>query len=293
MKKKLCLSATLLFLVYIGGGAQSMVVVEKDGTQHKFNTDYIQEVIFEEEEIDENIVFTSLSPNAFGNGNVTLRFATEDESIKAEIDAYGSREASFLEPGVYTGGASERPNFGTDSYTFVTIDGTKHSVKSGTMTVEKDGKDYTILLDLILDDDTPLKGKYEGGVDGYDGFLSLVPTVARYFENDFPEGEIYVKLNDEDGWSFESAFDFFTTATDRVLPAGTYSYSDSASKPAGTFGPSSYVDTNSPRVSHRFAEGSTITVTKEGDTYSFDMHLKTTTGVEITLTYTGRILPSN
>lgn len=288
MKKKLCLSTTLLFLFSLVGSAQSMVVVEKDGKQHKFNTNYIQEVIFEEEE---SIIFFSLTPSVYSNGNVELEFATEDGSVTAKLDTYGLTDATFLRAGVYTGGSNERPYFDLGSYTYVQINGTKHSVKSGKMTVEKDGKNYTILLDLVLDDDSPLKGRYVGGVKNYDGFLSFVPTIARYFENDYPEGDIMVKMNDEENWSFESSFYFHTTATDRILPVGIYTYSESGT--AGTFGASSSISSYSPSANYKFVEGSTITVEKEGETYTFDMHLISTTGADITLTYTGTIASSN
>lgn len=296
MKKRLCL-LTSLFVVCssVGIHAQTMVVVGNDGTQHKFNTDYIQEIVLEEGDLPEenDYAFATLVPELYGRGNATLTFTTADASAILALDVYGSSEAQVLEVGEYVVGAADGLRISTDAqYTnFKKGDDAAVGVKSGKMTVSKNGTLYVIDIDVVLSDDAVVKGKYEGGVTGYDGLLTA--TSANYYENDYPQGQVYVKFYG-DVRSMELAVMFVTdvtAATGRELPAGTYSYS--ADGGAGTFGPSSYMDLFRPSISNiKFAEGSVIEVSKDGDDYTISMTLKTSDNVEYAVTYTGVISAS-
>lgn len=292
MKKKLYVLASLFAMCSLGMQAQTMVVVENGGTQHKFNTDYIQEIVFEEVQdapIGEGYTFTSLTPDIYGQGNVNLTFVTADASATLVLDAYGSANAQVLEPGEYVVGAASGLYIDTDiRYTsFKTADSEAVALKSGKMTVSKNGTAYVIDIEVTLTDDTVVKGRYEGGVTGYDGLLTA--TSARYFENDYPQGKVYVKFAGEVR-DMEMSIMFVTdvtAATGRELPVGTYTYATTDAE--GTFNAQSYLDLFRPAVSARFAEGSTIVVSKDGDTYTFDMTLKTTDNVEYIVSYTGQI----
>lgn len=273
--------------------AQTMIVVEADGTQHRFNTDYVEEVRFEETTPVEEYTFTSVTADPYSNGNVVLNFATDDDAVKLKLDVYGPSTAKYLHAGTYTvGGSNEFYIAPGETWTNATVGGDVKSLKSGTMTVERADADspYKITFDLVLGDDSALKGTYQGMIPGYDTIdegNTFVANEAKYAEkNGMVDGEFYLKFNDT-AWSFEMAIDFFTDATDGVLPVGTYTYS--ATNEANTFGSDSYIDIYSPYQTLKFADGSTITVTKDGETYTFDMQLKTQDGNDIKVTYTGTI----
>jgi len=296
MKKKLCSFALLVAACGFGAMAQTMVIVENDGTQHKFNTDYVQEVIFEKQEvipIPEGTNFPDVSLNTFGSGNVTLTFKCDKPNIELALDTYGATTDTYLKEGEYPIGPTEGNRIDA-SYSSAKIDGESKNVKSGKMTVTKRNGLYTLEFDIVLDDDTRVVGYHQGTLEGYNGIRKFSPTRATYIENDFPAGEVYVKFEDYDGWTVEAAVSFMTNVTEttgRVLPAGTYTYAEEPV--AGNFGPKSYCDaTAGLRAQYKAAEGSTVVVTKDGDNYNFDIHIIATDGSDLTITYSGPINPA-
>lgn len=291
MRKCLRLLALLAVALPAVAPAQTMTVYEKDGTLHKFNTDYISEVSFEEVSPDEDgYVFTKLTVDEVYNcSNVVLLLATEDDKVKVALDVYSLSTTAFLDPGVYTVGAADGLHVDTGSYSSVNIDGEAKSLKSGTMTVTK-GEAYTIKFDIVLSDDSALKGKYEGAVSGFDGKYSFGANSAKYFENNFPEGLVCVKMSDAAS-QMELSVYFNTESADRTLPAGTYECASTSA--VGTIDiERSFIDLFKPYKSCRFASG-TATVGKDGDNYTIDMSLVGVDGEEFTITYSGSIAPAD
>ena len=54
--------------------AQTVTILDKQGVSHKFNTDYVQEITFSDKEVVEPMEFTTLTAEAYGNGNAELDF---------------------------------------------------------------------------------------------------------------------------------------------------------------------------------------------------------------------------
>ncbi len=275
------------------GSAQTMVVVGADGTRTKFNTDYIEEVVLEDvEPTVRECEFTSLTAKDCTSGNVMLTFVTADKNTTLTLDVYGATDATYLAPGTYKIDASKVIPYIGVTHSSLMEGKDSYYLSSGQLDVKKNGTDYEMTMDFVLEDGSLLKGTYKGKVEGYGGSdeeeypSEFVATQASY--SIASGGEFYVTFNDTD-WSFESAFDFFTDdTTGTELPAGTYTYSGTDNVP-GTFGPSSYIGNYNPYKRYEFATGSTITVAKDGNTYDISMTLKTTDGEDVVFKFNGEI----
>lgn len=86
--------------------AQSVVVVDKDGNQHKFCTDYVQDITFEVVDNRPNYSFSQIDVNPYGGVNVGLELKTA-EGVTATFDLYMADPSVILADGTYTFGATE------------------------------------------------------------------------------------------------------------------------------------------------------------------------------------------
>ena len=144
--------------------------------------------------------------------------------------------------------------------------------------------------------------------------MSFVRAIAKYYNNDETTDQCTVELYDvepggSDGYYYlldaghKLSVDFLvTTGDDAQIVEGTYTVADTNA--ALTLIPGyeeSFLDSTMPlgtyceeyseeRVStYGFASSGTVTVTRTGDTYSFDVKLKTSKGYRIEGTYEGAI----
>ncbi len=85
------------------------------------------------------------------------------------------------------------------------------------------------------------------------------------------------------------AIDLYADASATAIPAGTYTYS--TENTPGTFGPKSYIDLYTPNLGNlRFAEGSTVEVSYEGDNITMVFSLEPAGQDKVLkMTYTGPI----
>lgn len=144
--------------------------------------------------------------------------------------------------------------------------------------------------------------------------MSFVRAIAKYYNNDETTDQCTVELYDvepggSDGYYYlldaghKLSVDFLVaTGDDAQIVEGTYTVADTNA--ALTLIPGyeeSFLDSTMPlgtyceeyseeRVStYGFASSGTVTVTRTGDTYSFDVKLKTSKGYRIEGTYEGAI----
>lgn len=144
--------------------------------------------------------------------------------------------------------------------------------------------------------------------------MSFVRAIAKYYNNDETTDQCTVELYDvepggSDGYYYlldaghKLSMDFLVaTGDDAQIVEGTYTVADTNA--ALTLIPGyeeSFLDSTMPlgtyceeyseeRVStYGFASSGTVTVTRTGDTYSFDVKLKTSKGYRIEGTYEGAI----
>lgn len=268
---------------------QNVIVVMKDGSSQKFNADYLQEIRFTSAD-EEYVEFKTLSIEAWSAGNATLTFLDATGDNLATCDIYGPTDAVFLNGGTYFVEGSYKPYTIDPSpmYSALTIDGFDTDIASGSMNVELGNKEYTITLELEGTNGKNLKGKFVGVPDTYSPWLNYNINTAYYNENEQAPGDFYVKFMGPNG-SPDMAMVFTANIGDTLLPAGVYTYNSTDAKTPFTFGPSSYLDLYRPYSSNKFQEGSTVEVTKEGDTYTFHMNLLLRDGREAEVTYEGAI----
>lgn len=267
--------------------AQNVTVVMKDGTSHKFNADHLSEITFRNVAPETPPVeFKTISINPFSGGNVTLTFTDESGQTVAETDLYGPADASWLHPGTYTLNASNDPYTIDPAYSSLKVAGQDKNFTDAQLTVTEADKVYSFALEMTLEDGSKFRGNYSGELDIYTPWIDVELSSASYNTNPQPAGDFYVKMNDAN-WKYEMAFVFTSDAAAQVLPAGTYTYSET--RMPGTISPASYVDTYSPNANLRLAEGSKIIVTKDGDNYTMEMTLNLSDGRTATMHYAGTI----
>lgn len=163
-------------------------------------------------------------------------------------------------------------------------------ITSGTMTVTRADREYTVILDLLLANGETYKAKYVGEIRGmYPGEVLLpdASTCSYGYLNDAVPGEYLLKLSDP-GSKYEMSLDLFCGADATSVPAGTYTFSTSGDPM--TLGSRGYVSTYfSPYDTLRYAEGSTVTVSYDGDVATIIMDFKFENGKVSNLKYVGTI----
>lgn len=227
--------------------AQSVIIVDKDGMQHKFCTDYVKDITFVDadaplppQSIDFNVV--TVDPYT---ANAELTFLTGDGTALT-LDVY-TDGVNYIKNGTYTVSDQNGANVilvGTVSQ--FKQGETSVAVTAGTMKVDGTEADYDIVLNLELADGRKIEGKYSGVLSAYSRFVEATATAMVQKDiNDAIPGEFYFMLNDAN-YGFELRMDFFTDGTSDVLPAGVYTFSDA--KTPGTFGPKSVIDLYNPNL---------------------------------------------
>lgn len=239
----------------------------------------------------ETVTFDTVNVKPYGSKNSTVEFwNASDPAMKLSLDFYGRDGSAYFQPGTYTVGGSGEMYIGVDAqYSYLGTAGSKVAVTGGTVNVTLDEDIYTFDIDLTLEDGSQYKAAYTGKLNKFGPVLGieLELSAAKYLDNARPAGNFYLKFNDAD-WNCEMALDMFADASATTLPAGTYNYS--ADGGAGTFGPSSYLDYYvGGSTNYRMAEGSVVTVTKNGDEYTIEMNLKLVDGPDAHLTFSGEI----
>ncbi len=279
----------------LGAAAQSVTVTSADGLTHKFAADRVKEITFiktSAPDPDAN-VFSAVTARAYSSGAIEATFSAPENPKSLTLWMVGPSQAKYLHEGVYTA-QKEYGEMTVDtdaSYSFLTEEGVNTALQSGTVTVAITGKVYTMTFDLILIDGNSFKGSYTGAMPGLtsrDVTLNTceTPQVKTNDRDDRVDGEYYIRMNDS-SWSYEMAVDFYALAGTAKLPAGTYRYgTDNA---VGTFGENSFLDTYNPSSNYRFAEGSTVEVSYEGDNITMAFNLVTDDGRKFDMTYSGEI----
>ncbi|MDE5790328.1 MAG: hypothetical protein K2H96_03755 [Muribaculaceae bacterium] len=264
--------------------AQSVVVIGKDGKITSFDAKDVREIIFEEKEEIEPLLFTAVSAEAYGKEAV-LVFSGED-GVSVSLDVY-TGDATYLKAGTYEVAGSGTAYIGTDpGYTFVQNGTDKLTIKEGTMTVSNERNDYTISIDLILSDDSELKGEYKGEMTDFCQYKTFVSTAAKQVEiNDAVPGEIYLKLND-DAWKYEMVLDFFVDPASKTLPSSVYDLKEEPAAPC--YGSKSEVSFYSP-INTVIKITVPVTVESNGADTSISFELTGPDGAVYTMDYDGEI----
>lgn len=273
----------------LGALAQNVTVVLKDGTQHKFNADYLSEIRFRDVMPEpDHVKFSTIGLEAYSDGNVTVTLDDAAGTNKCVVDLYGPKTATFLNKGTYTVDNVNNPFTVDPAYSKVTVGTQARDIASGTVKVDyNDAFVYTINVDLMLNDSTRYMGDFTGELPTYSPVINATMSASKYNENPQIPGNFYVKFNDAD-WKYDIAVIFTADPSATTLPAGTYNAS--AAGTPGTFSTErSYFDMYSPNASLKFMEGSKIVVVRNGDDYDMTFTAILSDGRTANLTYKGKI----
>ncbi|MDE7403123.1 MAG: hypothetical protein K2M87_06905 [Muribaculaceae bacterium] len=282
--------------------AQNVTVFMKDNTVHKYNAEYLSDISFREVTPQPGSVqMETIDLNVYGQGNVGVTLENADKTIFCYLDLYGTTDAIFLQPGVYNVVSGSDPyRIDPDArYTYVLAEGVKTAITGGSLTISigndalssplrvvSDNHVYHITADFELADGKEFKATYTGDLSYYTPWISAMLSGASYNANPQPQGQFYVKFNDEN-WGYDIAMVFQADASATTLPAGTYTFTELPA--TGSLLASSYVDSYKPNSHSTMLEGSQVIVTLDGENYNMQMNLKLSDGREGTFTYTGPI----
>ena len=221
----------------------------------------------------------------YGSNEYLVTFSDADETTTFALDMYTG--TAGMAAGTYTISGANTPMTIDPQYS--EFKGTRGGIKSGTVVVTENAGVFKFVFDLVLSDETPLKGKFEGKMNE---FIFKASKCELVTPNDPGENEYYFKLNNTN-YNFELSLNLFSDAT--PLPAaGTYLY-DRASTANGTFGSRTLLNMYNPSISDD-TSAATLEITKgEGEAYTFKMSFTLGEGDAakvIYITYTGEITDS-
>lgn len=273
----------------LGAAAQSVTVVNDDGTTHKFGADYVAGMTFEEVTSGYDIMVTDLDVDVYSSGNVGFHLSLSNGG-KLDLDTYGPKTTQYLRAGTYeVTSNSPTGEFYIDpspSWTYYMIDGAKKAVASGKLVITNKQEIYTLVLDMVMDDGTELKTQWSGKFPRthYSEYFEMDMSSASYNENPQDAGHFYVKFNDSNYYvEMPLIFNCGSDATE-LLP-GTYTVSKSDE--AMTL-KNSYISIYSPSSSPEINDG-VVLVEKLDDGYFIDMQFLFDDGRHANFVYEGAI----
>lgn len=272
----------------LGASAQSVIIYDKEGQAHKYNTDRVSDITFVKPgQIPQEISFSTLDVSPYSGGYCDMVFTTDD-GRQLTLYVCGPKSTVWLADGVYNVEASNDPmTVDTDPDWSFYVDGeNRTSPVSGSMTVSRAEALYTISIDFEMSDDSRLLASWEGEIPNYSPFLTIPDAAAATVVEirDQVPGEFYIKLNDS-SYIYEMAVDFFAAAGSARLPEGTYTASDDNTP--FTYSTRSYMNFYSPYASLTFQ--GPIEVSYVGEEIRMVMNLQFSDGRQGTVIYQGQI----
>lgn len=284
---KLLTTAAFAMMCVFGTYAQQVIVTNTEGVSTKFSANRVESITFTnvEDPTPETIQFVTAEVS--GSSSSVYLTLTEESGNFFETYISSANGVTFLSEGVFTPDPYNSPmTFDSDNrYTFYKEGETSTGVKSGTITVSRAAKIYTIVLDLVLEDERSFKGQYVGELPNYSPILTAECSSAEGYDNNGRvAGEYYVKMHDVN-WNWDIVFDFYADPTSTTLPAGVYTYSDTPA--AGNYGPKSSISCYGPNFTLKPA--SPITVAYDGSDIEISGVFNDEVGREITVHYKGAI----
>lgn len=281
--KHLLTTALLCGASILGAHAQNVIITDKDGVQHKFNADYVQEITFEQVQSGDgyDFKFDAISLEIWAHNNLNLLFTSGDNSVDLEII---QPDALYLQPGTYEVSTSQKEfSIVPGAYTKINVNGNAEVLKGGEMTVDLTDNTYNFELNLSLESGKELKGTFSGELPVFGPTLNYVLTGCAYQSvNDPEENGFYYKFNDTN-WKIEMRIDLFSAG--ETPKAGVYTFSKSTEDNSA----SSYVNLYSPyNEATEFEEG-TVTISGEGKNTVVEIEGKLALGLKMTAKFTGAL----
>lgn len=270
-----------------GTYAQQVIVTNTEGVSTKFSANRVESITFAnvENPTPETVQFTSAK--VAGSSSSVYLTLTNEAGNYFETYITSANGVSYLSEGVFTPSPYNTPMTydSGNRYTFIKEGDKTTGVASGTITVSRVAKIYTIVIDFVLEDERIYKGQYVGELPNYSPILTAECSSAEGYDNNGRvAGEYYVKMHDS-SWNWDIVFDFYADPSTTQLPAGTYTYSETPA--AGNYGPKSSISCYGPNFSLK--PTSPITVTYAGNDYDITGVFTDEIGREVTVHYFGSI----
>lgn len=263
-------------VVAAGEGDQYTMTMELQGAGGKSYRSQLTTTLQRSKLIVTTFAATSASASKTGDTN-TMVSLRDDKGVTLRLDFYHKAQ-TWLPEGDYT--FSTESTAGTISgYSgLIGLDYSLSKAKGGSATVAIADGQYTITAELELENGARYQVAYTGKVEGIliggqkEDEYQFNTDAAKVLSPDGRKpGQFMIKFNDTN-WSQEMTIDFYGRPADTQLQPGTYTYS--AGLTPMTISPKSTVSFYTPKnKSVRFATGSTVQVSLEGDTYTilFDL----------------------
>lgn len=228
-----------------------------------------------------------------GTGYNAVPIFTAENGDKVKLDTYSPYEgASFFRPATYVLNGDGQYYISTqyDGWTYVETDGVQKTLKSGALTVTREGRVYTMIGDFILSDDSNYKFYYVGELPVFGPYTEVTLTVGEYGEKNTPHrpGEFYLKLRDAN-WNAEATLDIQADPAATTLPAGTYRLSTADVLTPGFYSAKSSVSSWGANYFNDYGFDGTVTVEENAGVYTIVIAYATAEGREVNVTFNGEI----
>ena len=232
----------------------------------------------------------SYNENPQPAGNFYVKFSDPDWKYEMALVFIGNPSDTELAPGIYNYSETATPGtISPASYVDAYRPNANMRLVSGSkVTVAKEGSDYTITMDLVLDDGRTADFTYKGEITGTPSFDNPGPEVMVFDQlhvNYYGRGNSNLEFNMTGDKAICLALDCYGSSDAAYFETGIYN--------VGTTG--LYID---PNIQYTFlAEDGENTglssgkmdVTRDGAVYTFDIDVNLADGRNIKATYTGTL----
>ncbi len=240
------------------------------------------------------LTLVSADRTSGSDGNFFIRFKDADDKHIMEVDFYAAADAKYLPAGTYTVSAEDQPGQIGSHYSRIQFaeQSADEWIKFTEGTAEvaiADDETYTFKMSFTLTDGVVVEAEYTGEVANMSTSLviDLTATEAVRIHEDKDAGEFYIKLTDGYKTMDGIGLDLYAEASAETLPAGVYTVGEGTEP--GTATKKSYAAPYSPTYASRYFASGTVTVSVEGDVYTFEIDVVDTEGAIIKGHYTGEV----
>ncbi len=240
------------------------------------------------------LTLVSADRTSGSDGNFFIRFKDAEDKHIMEVDFYAAADAKYLPAGTYTVSAEDQPGQIGSHYSRIQFaeQSADEWIKFTEGTAEvaiADDETYTFKMSFTLTDGVVVEAEYTGEVANMSTSLviDLTATEAVRIHEDKDAGEFYIKLTDGYKTMDGIGLDLYAEASAETLPAGVYTVGEGTEP--GTATKKSYAAPYSPTYASRYFASGTVTVSVEGDVYTFEIDVVDTEGAIIKGHYTGEV----
>jgi len=207
----------------------------------------------------------------YPDGQYTIKMHDNYTTHECTVTLFADPASESLPEGTYTVKEGTEPfSAAPNSNVQIYSPYADYYFKSGTVTVSKNGDEYTIAIETVdRDTDKPVKGSFTGEIGHMVQVkpVTFTPTVASRRDNaewGYPDGQYSISFHDN-YTTHQGTLILFADPASESLPEGTYTVKEGTEPFSAS--PKSNVQIYSPYADYYFKSG-TVTVSKNGDEYT-------------------------